>query len=210
MHDVRHARPLAAAAIVVALLVAATPAAAAAAPPTATVSLASESPLSTMEPTFASWNIDPSCNRGFRDIAFENPNLLAAAVALRPSRLRFGGSGADALVYGLSPGAPECAAAGVNESACDTGYTTPGCLNSSHWDNLFALAQNSNTDFTFGVSINLAEACAAGPSYVWNATNAERLLSYLQKSGQSVWGFELGNEVNSTLGSLSNYSFALG
>jgi len=173
------------------------------------VSLVSADPISTVEPTFASWNIDPSCNRGFRDTAFDNANLLAAAVALRPSRLRFGGSGADALIYGLSDGSPECAAAGVNETACDTGYTTPGCLNASHWNALFSLAQNSNTDFIFGVSINLADACAAGPGYVWNASNAATLLAYLRNSGQKVWGFELGNEVNNNGGSPCNLTAAM-
>ena len=173
------------------------------------VSLASDAPVSTIEPTYASWNIDPSCNRGFRDTAFDNANLLAAAVALRPARLRFGGSGADALVYGLSDGSPECAAAGVNESACDTGYTTPGCLNASHWSALFSLAANSNTDFIFGVSINLAEACAAGPGYTWNSSNAANLLSYLRRSGQAVWGFEVGNEVNNNGGAPCNLSAAM-
>jgi hypothetical protein len=193
----------------VAAATAAATAAAAAPSAPVVVTLVSDAPISTTEPTFASWNIDPSCNRGFRDTAFDNANLLAAAVALRPSRLRFGGSGADALVYGLSDGAPECAAAGVNESACFTGYTTPGCLNASHWDALFSLAQNSDTDFIFGVSINLAEACAAGPGYVWNASNAATLLAYLRRSGQAVWGFELGNEANNNGGAPCNLTPAM-
>ena len=173
--------------------------AAASGAPAATVSLPSTSPLSAIEPTFASWNIDPSCNRGFRDVDFSNPNLLAAATALQPARLRFGGSGADALVYGLTPGSPECAAAGVNESACDTGYVTPGCLNASHWDGLFSLASNSGADFLFGVSFDLPAACAAGANYVWDGANAANLLAYLKASGQKVWGFELGNEVNNNM-----------
>ena len=171
------------------------------------IALVSSTPVSTMEPTFASWNVDPSCNRGFRDTDFSNANLLAGAVALRPARLRFGGSGADALIYGLTDGAPECAA--VNESACDTGYTTPGCLNASHWDALFALAQDSQTDFIFGVSLNLAEACAAGSSYAWNSTNAANLLSYLQKNQQRVWGFELANEANNNGGPPCNLTAAM-
>ena len=50
-------------------------------------------PVSRTLPTYASWNIDSSCNRGFHRINFTNTNLREAARALRPSYLRFGGSG---------------------------------------------------------------------------------------------------------------------
>ena len=203
-------RPLLlAAALAAASSSAAAPSVAAAAGGAAVSLPSSDNAISSMNPTFASWNIDPSCNRGFRDTDFANANLLAAATALQPARLRFGGSGADALVYGLTPGSPECAAAGVNESACDTGYVTPGCLNASHWDGLFALANASGAEFIFGVSINLAAACAAGPNYVWDGANAANLLAYLTASGQKVWGFELGNEVNNNGGAPCNLTAAM-
>ena len=150
--------------------------------------------VNTVQPTYASWNIDPSCNRGFHVTNFSNPNLIAAAAGLHPSRLRFGGSGADNLVYSLTPGAPECAA--IDPAVClnSPDYTTPGCLNSSHWDGIFALAEQSRSDFIFGVSFDLLAACAAGgPSYVWNSSNVERLLAYTSQHGQTLYGMELGN-----------------
>lgn len=91
-------------------------------PAPATIKLVSDKVLSVTEPTYASWNIDSSCNRGFHKTNFSNPNLLAAAKGLAPSKLRFGGSGNDALVYGLTPGSPECA----DVKPTDCGYITPG------------------------------------------------------------------------------------
>ena len=168
-------------------------------PPVVTVALASTQPVATTEPTYASWNIDSSCNRGFHHINWTNPNLIAAAKALAPSRLRFGGSGNDALVYGLSEGSVECSgivppSQGYHVAEC--GYTTPGCLNSTHWDNLHAFSQASGADFIFGLSIGLPQACAARGRYVWNATNAITLLRYVAAHNQTIWGYELGNEVN--------------
>ena len=167
-------------------------AAARAAAPTVTITLAvPRTPVSFTNAAFASWNIDPSCNRGFHQTDFSNSNLAAAAAALAPSVLRFGGSGADALVYGLTPGSPECAA--VDPVGCD--YVTPGCLNSSHWEGLRSLSTASGASFLFGISFDLTAACAAGAAFRWNDKNAMRLLTYLQANNETVWGFELGNEV---------------
>jgi hypothetical protein len=170
-------------------------------PPPVTIQLVSEKVVSVTEPTYASWNIDASCNRGFHKTNWSNPNLLAAAKGLAPSKLRFGGSGNDALVYGLTPGSPECADV---PPQTDCAYTTPGCLNASHWNDLYAFAEGSGTEFIFGVAFGLPQACAEGKSYVWNATNAATLLDYLSSHGQKVWGFELGNEVNNNGGSPCN------
>ena len=164
---------------------------------TAAVSLVSTAPINTLQPTYASWNIDPSCNRGFHQTAFNNSNLVAGAAALHPSLLRFGGSGADALVYSLTPGAPECSA--IDPAVCQKSpdYTTPGCLNASQWESLHALASRSNSGFIFGVSLDLPAACAAGgASYVWSSANVERLLAYLSAHNQTLFGMELGNEPN--------------
>ena len=80
--------------------------------------------------------------------------------------------------YGLTPGSPECA--GVPPPGAEScGYVTPGCLNSTHWDNLHALAHQSGADFIFGVSFGLPQACAEGATYQWNATNAAGLLRYV-------------------------------
>ena len=61
--------------------------------------------LNTVNPTYASWNIDSSYNRGFFHINFTNPNLIAAGASLQPSVLRFGGTGNDLLTYG-TPSTP--------------------------------------------------------------------------------------------------------
>ena len=135
---------------------------------------------------------------------FSNPNLVAAATGLQPARLRFGGSGADNLVYGLSPGSPECGAISPAQCAAKPDYTTPGCLNASHWERLRYLATASGSEFIFGVSYNLLAACAAGAQYSWNSTNAQSLLAYLAAHGESVWGVELGNELNNQGGSPCN------
>ena len=48
-----------------------------------------EAIISITNPSFASWNVDSSCNRGFHHINFTNANLKAAASGLRPSKLRY-------------------------------------------------------------------------------------------------------------------------
>ena len=169
------------------------------------IRLVSSDPISTTNPTYASWNIDPSCNRGFHQTNFSNPNLAAAARALTPSRLRFGGSGTDNLVYGLTPGSPECASV---PPVTDCSYTTPGCLNATHWNNLYQFGKAAQADFIFSVSFNLDDACKVGYKYVWNSSNAENLLAYLVANGQTdIWGFEHGNEIgNAGPGTACNLS----
>lgn len=128
-----------------------------AAPGTVHLNLEDGRPISTTLPTYASWNVDSSCNRGFHHIDFANPNLVAAANGLYPSKLRFGGSGNDNLVYGLAPGSPACA--GVPVDSCETpGYINPGCLNASHWESLWSLAAGSRSEFVFGVAYGLDKA----------------------------------------------------
>jgi len=146
----------------------------------ATISLVSRTPVNTVDSRFTSWNIDSSCNRGFHFTNFSNPNLRAAALGLAPSRLRFGGSGNDnrehgalcrawsrqgtapspfSVVYGLTPGSPECA--GVVADGCD--YITPGCLNATQWDDLYGLGQSAGADFIFGVSFGFVQVCQGTP-----------------------------------------------
>ncbi len=146
-----------------------------------------------------STNLDPSCNRGFHQMNLGNPNLQAALSALSPSRLRFGGSGGDSLLYGLGnasvcAGLPPAPAPPAN--GCSFG--TPGCLNESTWSRLYALSSLTSTPLTFGISYGGEHSCSA--SYDWAAgsgyTNAQRLLAYMAAHNQSLYGFELGNEVN--------------
>ena len=140
----------------------------------------------------------PSCNRGFHHINFSNPNLVAAASSLSPYRIRFGGSGADDLLYsfkddGVCDGLPPPGSPG------DCHYVTAGCLNASHFSSVLGLlASNApgaafENQFIFGLSFNISEAHAGLP---WSAANAQRLLAHLQWPSDTVWGFELGNELN--------------
>ena len=110
----------------------------------------------------------------------------------------------------VSPGSPECAAippqpAG-GEPGC--GYTTPGCLNATYWDQLYAFSEAAGAEFIFGVAFGDDSACPGGSTgtagkcggqcagYTWNATNVGVLLDYMEAHQQKVFGFELGNEVN--------------
>lgn len=160
-----------------------------------TVSLVSTVPINTISKSYASYNIDPSCNRGFHQTVLSNANLVAAAAALQPARLRFGGSGADNLVYGLTNGAPECAnvppAPPPLQPGCD--YITPGCMNATWWNNLHALSSLSGSDLLFGVSYSLNDACAGGASWAWDTSNVRVLIDYIVAHNQTIWGFELGN-----------------
>lgn len=161
--------------------------------------------INILDSAFVSWNLDPSCNRGFSRTVFTNPNLIAAAAALAPSRLRVGGSGADAVVYGLTPGSPECAGIPPQPPPLSPGcdYCTSGCLNGSHLETLFSFAQAARADVIFGVSMGIHEACAAGDSFVWATsaarTNADNLLAGLRGRGIKPYAFELGNEVRAAL-----------
>jgi len=159
--------------------------------------------LSVVDEAFASFNIDPSCNRGFHFTRFDNANLAAAAAGLVPARLRFGGSGADELTYSFSPGTPQCAGIPPPTPPDSPGcsYFTRGCLNTSHLESIFALARAGGVDLIVGVSFGLIEACAAGLAYDWptaagGAGNAARLLAGLRDRGLKPWAFELGNEIN--------------
>ena len=120
-------------------------------------------------------------NRGFKSTNYSNPNLIHAGKGLSPSILRFGGSRADNLVYGLNPGSPEC---GTIPDDQDCGYFTIKCLNSTHWDSLYNLAVQSDSKLLFGISFDLEGACgpgAAGADHVWNSSNTRVLLNYINQ-----------------------------
>jgi hypothetical protein len=163
----------------------------AAAPATITLDMA---PINVVAPTYLSYNLDPSCNRGFHVTNFGNANLVAAGYFLQPARLRFGGSGADELVYSLTPGAPECAdipqPPPPRTPGCD--YVTAGCLNATHAASLYDFATAAHAELVFGVAFNFTASCAGAE---WDASNAARLLTWLKETGRSS-SFELGNEVN--------------
>jgi hypothetical protein len=177
-----------------------------AAPPTVVISANFATQVATTNARYTSWNIDPSCNRGFHNTRFDNPNLVAAATGLAPSRLRFGGSGADSLTYSFTEGTPDCPP--VDPSAgCH--YVTPGCLNATHATQLLGLGAASGSDFIFGVAFNETASCN-GISWVEGGglKNAQRLLAFLEDTKQSVWGFEVGNEPNNIACSLPSFQQA--
>ena len=134
---------------------------------------------------YASWNIDSSYNRGFFHVNFTNPNLRAAASSLSPSTLRFGGTGNDYLHY-------DC----VTIAGKDNDKF--GCLNDTHRGDLLGLiSYDEGNEFLFGLSFDMASACIVNDSsYVWNSNETIKLMSKMKDADQSVWGFEVGNEVN--------------
>jgi hypothetical protein len=143
-------------------------------PTVATVRLVSPLPIYHILPTYASFNIDSSCNRGFHHINFTNPNLHAAAKALSPSLLRFGGSGNDNLMYSLATNSHSCDdIQPVDPIQNECTYSTPGCLNRTHWNNLYQFATETNNQMLFGISFGLKQACQEKSTYVWNNTNAK-------------------------------------
>ena len=70
--------------------------------------------------------------------------------------LRFGGSGNDNLKYIDCDFMP-------TDDGCE--YVTPGCLNETHWTDLYGLAVASTSDFVFGMAYGLDEACSVGEEY---------------------------------------------
>ena len=137
-------------------------------------------------PTYASFNIDASYNRGFFHINFTNPNLIAATKSLAPFILRFGGSGNDYLHY-------DC------ETIPGRDSDNYGCLNTTHRTNLLDLVSKAGGKFLFGVSFDMSLACddtIPPSSYVWNASDFTKLIKSMKDLNQTVWAFELGNELN--------------
>jgi hypothetical protein len=134
---------------------------------------------------YASWTIDSSYNRGFVHISFDNKNLLAAATSLAPSTIRFGGGGNDYLSY-----QPFSA---CNSSVDNDNYV---CLNTSHWNSLYNWANASGTEFIFGISYDFVAACEQKSAYVWKPDQSIAMVKYIQSQAQTIFAFELGNEVN--------------
>lgn len=136
-------------------------------------------------PRYCSWNIDASYNRGFVHIDFDNANLLAGATSFAPSTIRFGGGGNDYLQYApFSPCGP------------DHDGDNHVCLNTTHWNSLYTMANKSGSAFLFGVSFDMVQACADKGNYTWDPAPSVAMIKHIQQQGQQIWGYELGNEVN--------------
>ena len=137
-------------------------------------------PINEVEPFYTSWNIDSSRDRLFFDIDLSNATIQYLASVIGGGRLRFGGTGNDALYYGLGD-APACAP------------TVPAvyeCLNETWWINLNKLADVASSPIVAGLNIHPANA-SSPPSGSWDSTNAAALLSYAKAHGQALYALEV-------------------
>ena len=147
-----------------------------------TLSIDGRAPLFTTEPFFASFNIDSSRQRSFFDTNFSDPRLLYLASVIGGGRIRFGGTGNDYLHYSVA-GAEPCKP------------TIPylyECLNTTWWENLYALSSAADSPLIVGLNITGARAAAG-----WDPANAIALLRYARSRNQTMFALELGNEQNS-------------
>lgn len=145
-------------------------------------------PINVVEEFFTTWNIDSSRNRGFFDIDFSNAQIDYLASQIGGSRIRFGGTGNDALYYGVGSAAP----------CKPTDPTIYECLNATWWANLVTLSNSASAPIVLGLNIH-PNGTVSPPAGPWDPSNAAALLTYAQEQGQaaSIWGLELGNEQNS-------------
>jgi heparanase 1 len=173
------------------LLLLASSAAASASSSCSPVTLATQRALSRIPPHYASWNIDSSRNRAFFDTDWSAANLLylTSAIGGGGARIRFGGSGNDALNYAVSPATGPCPPPGVNSE----------CLNTTTATNLLSLASASNCGLIFGLNIHPAQSGPSPPRGPWNSTNAAGLLKWSLDSGFPPLALELGNEQNTIM-----------
>jgi hypothetical protein len=58
------------------------------------------------------------------------------------------------------------------------------------------MANKSGSEFLFGISFDMVSACLAKEHYTWDPAPAHAMIKFIQTQGQTMWGFELGNEVN--------------
>ena len=141
-------------------------------------------PVNVLPPHFATWNIDSSRDRLFFDADLASPALryLAGAMTANHSHIRFGGTGNDALYYGVG-GAPDC------------GPTRPfvyECYNQSLFDNMVALAGAAGAQIIFGLNIHPATGAPSPPKGPWDPSNARFLLAELKRVNAPLGYLELG------------------
>jgi hypothetical protein len=109
-----------------------------------TLSIDASRAINTVAPYFATWNIDSSRNRLFFDTNFNNERLKYLASQIGGNRIRFGGTGNDALYYGVGT-APPCK---------PTDPTVYECLNATWWGNLVALSTAAESPLVVGLNIH--------------------------------------------------------
>lgn len=137
---------------------------------------------------------------GILELNLSNTNLIELTKALTPAILRIGGSPQDMVVYNISG---EC-----NENYGSPGYDCPtmpagtnytsyyGCVNKSRWNQIIQFGVETNVTLVFGVN-----ACygRSKDNLSMNFSNIENLLLYTKNNSLPIFGFELGNEVTSTI-----------
>jgi hypothetical protein len=156
----------------------------------AALSINVSAPINVIPPHFATWNVDASRDRLFFDVDWASPQLryLAGAMSANHSHIRFGGTGNDALYYGVG-GAPSCP------------KTVPfslECLNATLLDGLLALAAAADAQLIFGLNIHPAGG-PSPPQGPWDPSNARFLLGAAKAAGSAIGYVELGNEQNTIM-----------
>ena len=142
-------------------------------------------------PYFASFNIDPSRNRGFFTLPLGSSSLIDLARGLGDASaavLRFGGTGGNALFYGNGAGAGPCPP------------TRPGdveCLNATLWEDVATLSVAAHAPVVFGT--NMFPNNTVPSDRHFDASNARAFFSYARARGDNIFGVELGNELNGGL-----------
>jgi len=154
------------------------------APSCATLTIDGRLPAFTTAPYFASFNVDSSRDRSFFVLNWSSPALLSAAAGLSvgEKRLRFGGTGNNALFYNFS-GAP-CVQSGRSHT----------CLNETTWAGVAAVAAAAQAPVVFGVNM-FPNGRAKNSSAAFDPSNALQFFSRARARGDAIWGVELGNEL---------------
>jgi hypothetical protein len=157
------------------------------------LAIVSATPVQTLKPYFASWNIDSSRQRSFFDVDLADARLTYLASQIAGANVRFGGTGNDFLYYEV-PAQPACppTVPYVNE-----------CLNASLLAGVATIASAARAGLIFGLSLLPFNATyhpnpypRPGATWAWDSTQAAALLRFAKASGLPLWGLELGNEDN--------------
>jgi heparanase 1 len=165
-----------------------------AAAPQVSVRVDATETISQTDPGYKCWNIDGSAIRQWDTRDLSSPLLASLGRQSLPGYLRFGGSGNNNLRYALdmsdeSSAGNRCAALSGSER----------CLNRTWVDHLANFAQRSGAKLVFGLNMAVCDSsegsgnCFGEP---WAAGEAKILMEYLIQANHSVFGFELGNEMD--------------
>jgi len=80
--------------------------------------------------------------------------------------LRFGGGGNDFLHYG-----PPNHLCSSHDNSDDW-----GCLNASHWTEMYEMAHGAEAALLFGVSFDKTAACEWKGAYKWDGANVQEMI----------------------------------